>query len=191
MNVRWRASNLTTPGGQALLAVPAALALVGLVMVGVVLFAGPSSDESRTLGVELGLGTFALFAAITWLVAMRTRATVVLGWTGEALRLDVTPPGKATISYVGPFRVERGFVREAVHTGRGSLPQLVLELAVFEARGGRCVLFLRELLGAIYQPPPGWEARLVSARGAAHVLVNSLGRTNVDALERALAARPR
>lgn len=188
MNLRWSASNLTTPGGQTALALPGALALTGLVTAVVVFFTAQDDERAFGLGIGLGLGGFVLFAAVTALVAVRTRARVALGWTGDALRLDVTPPGKPTVSYAGPFRVEVGYVRDSVATGRGgSLPQLTLLVAVKEAASGRCVLYLRELLGAIYEPPAGWPARMVVVAGSEHVLVNSIGRTHLDELAKALA----
>jgi hypothetical protein len=185
MNVRWSATNLTTPGGQTALVIPASLALVGLVTVGVAYFAGDAEDAGSRLLLQGGLGVFLVFGVITAMVAQRTRATVTLGWDGEQLRLAVKPPGKPVVVYGGPFREEHCFVRSAVHTGRGSIPQLVLMLAIFDEKG-RCVLVLRELLGAIYDPPPGWAQSAISASKAHHVLVNSLGRTNLDELASAL-----
>lgn len=187
MSVRWSASNLTTPGGQTAIALPAALALTGLVTVVVAYFAGSADDAGSVLLAEIGAGAFVLFGLVTAWVASRTRAKVTLQWNGDALQLDVEPPRKPRATYVGPFREEHGYVREAVHTGRASIPQLVLVLAVFETKSGRCVLLLRELLGAAYDPPPGWVERTVVVRGAEHVLVNSIGRLELEQLAKALA----
>lgn len=184
-NVRWSASNLTTPGGQQATAIPAALALTGLVTIGVAFFAGgPPGDASQTVLLEIGGALVVLFGVITVVVARRTAAHVSLAWDGQALRLDVQPPGRPAVSYVGPFHEQHGFVRSAVHTGRGSIPQLTLEVAILDANG-RCVLLLRELLGAVYDPPPGWQDRPLAVR-TEHVFTNSLGRTNLDRLVAAL-----
>lgn len=188
MNVRWSATNLTTPGGQSAIAIPAALALTGLVTIAVAYFSGSPDDSGTTMLLEIGAGVTALFGVITVLVFQRSRASATLGWDGEKLRLEVRAPGKPLAVYTGPFREEHGFEWGAVSTGHGSIRQLTLTVAVFDG-ADRCVLVLRELLGAIYQPPAGWMQRMVVVSRPEHVLTNSIGRTNLDALAAAITKR--
>jgi hypothetical protein len=183
MSVRWSASNLTTPGGQILIALPATGALTGAIVCGVALFGVAASERDAWLAA--GLGAVVVFGAITALVVARTRGVAALAWDGGALRLTVRSPGRAEVSYVGPLRCEHGYVWSSVHAGRGNIRQLQLELAILDEHG-RCVLFLRELLGAIYEPPPGWPQRAIAVHGAEHVLTNSFGRIDLDRLADAL-----
>jgi hypothetical protein len=186
MNVRWQASNLTTLGGSLVIGLFAALSLTGIVMAGVVLFMRHRSSSQTDLLLGVGAVVAVAFGALTALAVQRTRARVALGWDVDALRLDIRGP-RGSAAHRGPFRVEKGWARDAIATGRGgSVPVLVVMIAILD-RDGRALLYLREQLGALHSPPAGWPQREVVVDACEHVYTNSLGRLHLDRLAEALA----
>ena len=186
MNVRWEASNLTTLGGSHLMAMLLAVSLMGGVTSGVIFFTGDGDAEGERLVAWIGIAVLVVFGALGYLAAQRARARIRVGWDGDAVCLEIRGPrGEATLR--GPFRVDRGWVREAIATGRGSVRNTVVMIAI-EDEAGRTVLYLREQLGAIYSPPPGWPQRMVIARTPCqHVYTNSLGTLDLAKLAEAIA----
>lgn len=184
MNVRWEATNLTTPGGSTVLGLWIALALIGAVVAGVTAVMGDRAPDGADVAAVIAAIAMVVFGALAWLSFQRSRASVRVGWDGDALRLEIRGPHGA-ITHRGPFKIARGWMRDVIHTGHGTMPMKVVMLAVLD-REGNALVYLREQLGAIHSVPVGWPERTVRVESCEHVYTNALGRIELDRLAEAL-----
>lgn len=186
MNVRWEASNLTTLGGSTVMGILIGIAMIGAVIAGVTFFMGERAPDGVWIAAYAGLGAAVLFGVLAWLSYQRSRARVRVGWSGEALVMEIEGP-QGSARYTGPFKVARGWMRDVIATGHGTVPMKVVMCAVL-APDGRALLYLREQLGAIHSVPYGWPERIVRVASCEHLYTNSLGRLELDRLVEALGA---
>lgn len=186
MKVRWEATNLTTIGGSTVMGLLIGVALIGGVVAGVTLAMGDRAPRGADVAAYVGLGVMIVSGVLAWLSFQRSRAKVRVGWNGDAVVMEIEGPHGAA-SHTGPFKVARGWMREAIATGHGSVPTKVVMCAVL-APDGRALLYLREQLGAIHSVPTGWPERIVRVQSCEHVYTSSLGRLELDRLVDALGA---
>jgi len=168
-------------GSRGWVIAPALFAIFAGVALGVNVAMG---EEKLPRGLEGSTPFFgvalAVFVVLTVVAHFAIRVRVRVLSREEPARVELEIVDRARSQTVKIAQTSSAWHRERIETGRGSIPNTVLELAILDEER-HCPVMLCEELGAAYDAPRNWAEGSLSV-APQRTLRASMGRVHLDEL---------